>query len=403
MVPKNPDFVIVGAGIVGLTIARALAERKCGSVLILEKEEALGLHASGRNSGVLHTGIYYGADSLKARFCSEGARKMRAYAAEKGIPVLQTGKVIVAPTPESAAGIDELLSRAEANGARARKITPEELKKLEPEAHTCGAALFSPETAVIDSLKVLESLERELESRGVTILKSCPVVGLDAKERSLQTPKEKFGYGHLINTSGLHADRVAHWMGVGEKYGILPFKGIYYKLRPEAAARFRGAIYPVPNPAMPFLGVHITRTVHQEVILGPTAIPALGRENYGILKGLDLRDVPQILSDLLRMFAGNISGFRNLVREEIPHYARAGFLKSVQKLAPALQEKDVEPKGYKVGLRAQLVERKTLRLVMDFVVEDGPHSTHILNAVSPAFTASMAFAEMITDKIQNRA
>jgi len=399
---KNYDFVIVGAGIVGLTIARALAERHLGSILILEKESELGRHASGRNSGVLHTGIYYGTDTLKAKVCAEGARLLREYAAKHRISFFKNGKVIVATEPNAVGTIDELYHRGLANGARVEKITPAELHELEPEAHTYGAALFSPDTSVIDTHGVLAALKNEIESFGVDLKKNSPLLGIDGHSQIAKIKNEQFGYRHLINAAGLHADRIAHWMGVGERYHILPFKGIYRKLTPSAAQRFRGSIYPTPDLTMPFLGVHLTKTIHDEVLVGPTAIPALGRENYKLFDDLNVHDLPIIVSDLFVMVMKNQDGIRKLIKEETTKFLGSGLLKRVQKLAPSIKQEDILPQEAEVGIRAQLVDRSTKKLMMDFVLEEGKHSTHVLNAISPAFTASFAFAEIVVNQILTR-
>ncbi len=399
---KAFDVVVVGAGIVGLTIARAAAQRGSGSILVLEKEPALGCHASGRNSGVLHSGIYYPAQSMKAKVCAQGARRMYEYALAAGVSVRRTDKVIVAATPALAGQIDVLYARAQANGAQVEIIDSAQLRKIEPDAATCLRALYSPNTAVVDSVGVLEALRKEIISMGAQVIMPAGVCRVDASARTVWTAREEFGYGHLINAAGLNADRIAHQLGVGRHYRILPFKGIYRKLTATAAPRIRGSIYPVPNPAMPFLGVHLTRTVDDEVIVGPTAIPAFGRENYGLLDGLDCRDFPLIARDLLVMFLRNHDGFRSLVREELPKYLDSGFLKCIRTLAPSLNQGDVQPGIAKVGIRPQLVDARAMRLVMDFVMEDGPHSTHILNAISPAFTASLAFADLVLDHILSK-
>ena len=398
MSSKSYDFVVVGAGIVGLTIARALVLRRLGRVCLIEKEKKLGVHSSGRNSGVLHTGIYYPPGTLKARVCVSGAKRLFEYALEHGIPVKKTGKVIVATDPRNIPQIDVLHDRAIANGVRAEIIGPDQLKQIEPEAHTFGRALYSPDTAVIDSKKVLEKLEEEVLGLGVALDKESEALDFSIRQKTARTKKNTYAYGHLINAAGLQADKIAHAMGVGMNYRILPFKGIYRKLTPKAASRFKASIYPVPDLEMPFLGVHITRMIDNEVMLGPTAIPALGRENYGLLKGMDLRESPAMLMDLACMVARNTNGFAKMVREELMKYSPAAFLKCSQKLAPSLQAADILPSG-KTGIRAQLVETKSKKLVMDLVIEDGPDSTHVLNAISPAFTSSLSFADVVAERI----
>ena len=218
------DFLVVGGGIVGLTIAREIALRRLGRVTVLEKEGGVGYHSSGRNSGVLHAGIYYGSDTLKARVCSQGSRMMQAYAEERNIPVRRSGKVIVATSPATVPQIDALLQRARANGIRAERISPEELLRIEPCAATRSYALHSPDTAVIDSRAVLRELEEELKRLGVTVRLDSQVVSLAVNRQVVSTNQKELSYGFLINAAGLHADRIAHQMGSGLRYDILPFK-----------------------------------------------------------------------------------------------------------------------------------------------------------------------------------
>jgi L-2-hydroxyglutarate oxidase LhgO len=391
---RSHDFVVIGGGIVGLTVARELSRRKAGSICLLEKEPEFGLHASGRNSGVLHAGIYYSPDSLKARFCSRGAKAMMDYAEEQGIPMQRVGKVIVASTAEDVPTVKKLYERARANGIRADLVDERRLKEIEPEAKTCEIALYSPDTAIIDSKAVLKALEKEILSSRITMVKNTRALRI--RGRSIHVKDGPIAFGHLINAAGLHADRVAHAMGTGERYSILPFKGIYRKLRPEIASRFRGLIYPAPDLSVPFLGVHTLKTTAGEVMAGPTAIPAFGRENYGILSGID-GNSPRIALDLAALFLKNTGGFRKMMWQEVARYDARNFLKAVQALVPFLRQEDLLGVG-KIGLRAQLFDRKEKKLVMDFVIEDGPHSTHVLNAISPAFTSSTVFAEMVVDR-----
>lgn len=396
---KTYDFVVVGGGIVGLTVARHLRKLGLGRIAIFEKERELGCHSSGRNSGVLHSGIYYSSDSIKAKVCSSGALRMQEYAAERGIPVRKSGKLIVAPTERQVSQIDALYQRARANGIRIEKIDAKRIREIEPESTASyGCALYSPDTGVIDTKAVLYALEKELLSDGVDIIKAEEVMGVDAIGKALRTRSSEYGYGHLVNAAGLHADRVAHWMGVGKKYRIVPFKGVYRKLSPEMSAKFRGSIYPTPDLRIPFLGVHVTRTINDEVIVGPTAIPAFGRENYGVVSGWSPIESPVIGLSLLTMLARDSGGFRTLVWEEFGKYFFSNFLKAARCLAPGLKPEHFIA-SRKVGLRAQLVDTEKMTLEMDFVVEHGPSSTHILNAVSPAFTASFAFAEWVGEWI----
>jgi L-2-hydroxyglutarate oxidase LhgO len=391
------DFLVVGGGIVGLSVALELRRRGLGSVTLLEKEAALGLHASGRNSGVLHAGIYYATDSLKARLCAEGARRLREYATDRKLPLRTCGKVIVATSEQTAPQIDMLYRRALDNGVRVERISPDELRRIEPEAVTHGVALHSPDTAITDSRSILQSMSEDAATAGVRIERGVLVMQADDQAGVARTTAGPRPYGILVNCAGLHADRIAHDVGVGLEYSILPFRGMYRKLHAEAAARFRGLVYPAPDLRVPFLGVHITPTVHGDVILGPTALPALGRENYGWINGVRPREAVRMGWDLGRMLILNRHGFRRMVAEEAARYTKPGFLKDTRTLAPRLRGQDVT--GWsKVGIRAQLINRERMELVMDFVVEKGTRSVHVMNAVSPAFTSALPFAELVADR-----
>lgn len=395
---EHAAIVVCGAGVLGLTIARELAARGADDILILEKEPRPGLHASGRNSGVLHAGIYYAPGSARARTCLEGNRLMRAYCAERGLPLAECGKVIVAPDPAELPALEALHRRALANGSPAVLIDEKELAELEPGAVTSGRALHSPLTAVVDPRAVLASIARELTEGGrARIRYGCRVIGpagAACGTRTLTTALGPVSYGRLLNCAGAHADTLAHAFGLGRRWAMVPFKGLYRKLRPRRAALVRGNVYPVPDPRVPFLGVHFTRGVTGEVYIGPTATPALGRENYGLLRGLDA-EAPAVLWRCAQMLLGNPQ-FRALAREELRKYLPSRFFADCARLMRGLSPGDIEPCP-KVGIRPQLVDTVTRALVMDFLVEtDGP-AVHVLNAISPAFTSSMAFARMVCD------
>jgi L-2-hydroxyglutarate oxidase LhgO len=395
---KKYDFLIGGGGIVGLTVALEIARRRMGSVAVLEKETTLGMHASGRNSGVIHAGIYYTPGSLKANLCVSGAKRLWEYAEEKKLPHHRIGKVIVTTREEQLPVLDDLERRAKANGVRVEKVDEKGLAGIEPHARTVGRALYSPDTAVIDPKTVLKALAEDITALGGHVFFDTKILRIQADKRFIITNRDTFQYGHLINASGLEADCLAHQMGVGLQYRILPFKGAYKKISPESPAQFRGLVYPTPDPELPFLGVHITKNVYGEVFLGPTATPALGRENYAGLEKIDFLRLPANFWYLGSMFATNRNGFRNLVRSEISKYSAHGFFNEVKKLSPEIRAQDIITCD-KVGIRAQPFDCSTKQLVMDFLVEKGPASTHILNAVSPAFTSSLALAEHIVNGI----
>lgn len=393
---KTYDFVIVGGGIVGLSLARELAQRRVGRIAVLEKETTLGRHASGRNSGVVHAGIYYPPSSMKAQFCVKGHDLLLDYVRGEGLPVVDCGKVVIATREENIATLDLLFERAAKVGAPVQKISRQELKELEPAAGGFGHALWSPGTSVIHSGAVLERLSEQLKAAGVELLLGTQALQVNAEKSELKTSGGILKYGHLVNAAGVYADQVAHWFGVGQEYRILPFKGIYFKSTKAYEKKIKRLIYPAPDVRMPFLGVHVTLTVDGHVLFGPTAIPALGRENYSLLGGMDLLEVPAISWNLLKMLAANKAEFRSYVKSEISRYRPKNFYEEARTLVPDLQPQDIEG-FYKVGIRAQLLNLKTQMLEMDFVLRKEKNSLHVLNAISPAFTSAFAFAPALAD------
>lgn len=383
---------MVGGGIVGLALARELALRGRGEVVVLEKEPGLGRHASGRNSGVLHAGIYYSEGSLRARSCLAGNRLMRAYCRERGLPLQETGKVIVARDEGELPALEELRRRATANGARVEMVDEKALADIEPMARTAGRALFSRDTAVVDPAAVLGAIAADLAaSGGCRVVTGCRFLGL-AGPGVAATSLGRVAFRRFVNAAGAHCDTVARAFGLAAHYRLIPFKGIYRQLRAGRDYPVRGNIYPVPDVRNPFLGVHFTRGARGELTLGPTAIPALGRENYGLLRGLD-RGGPGILLADAALFLAN-PRFRQLALSEPRKYLPGAFDRDAARLVKRYQPADFE-RSAKVGIRAQLVDWRTKELVMDFVVEARDGSVHVLNPISPAFTASMEIARTL--------
>mgnify|MGYP001411139901 CR=1 FL=1 len=389
------DILIVGAGIIGLTIARELVRTGHGDIVIIEKEPELGVHASGRNSGVLHAGIYYSPDSMKAKSCLNGNFLMRAYCKEKGLPLLENGKVIVTRTAAELPVLDELFRRATANGAKVEMIDERQLAAIEPNARTVERALFSHYTAVVDPKAVLKSLRKDLEESGrVTFVMGCRLTGIKGSGVAV-TSRGEIRFNRFVNAAGAYCDKVAGFFGVAEKYRLIPFKGVYRLLRKDAPYTVNSSIYPVPDIRNPFLGVHFTRSVHGDVYLGPTAIPAFGRENYGILGGMDAEAFSIAREDLV-LFMTNRQ-FRSVALTEPAKYLPSVFFKDAARLVKELKREDVVPAS-KVGIRPQLVDWEKKELVMDFLVVAEGEGVHVLNPISPAFTSSMDLAQGIVER-----
>jgi len=402
MSPTHADVLIVGGGMVGLCLAHQLLARKiCKNITILDKELEIGLHSSGRNSGVLHAGLYYMPGTTKAKVCVAGAQRLRTWVTEQCLPLNPCGKVIVPTRQELDEQLDVLAERGAANGARVEFLDEHQLHELIPEARSAsGRALWSPNTAVVRPITVVKRLAEVLREQGVSILSKQSGWTVDPEQRKLQTADgANIAYGHLFNCAGLQADRVAHLFGIGRQYTLLPFKGLYWQLKQDCPIQPRCNLYPVPDLNVPFLGVHFTPSADssQVISIGPTANPAWGRENYYGLDGFEAGMTLQSLTILARQYLTNTGGFRRYVHDQAFLSLPPLLLQAAQQLIPTLQAKHLE-RSQKVGIRSQLFNRKTQQLEDDFLCLQGPGSTHVLNAISPAFTASFALADLILDQ-----
>lgn len=392
----NADFVVIGGGVIGISIARELKRRHADcSVILLEKETDVGLHASGRNSGVLHAGFYYSADSLKARFCRDGNRAMRRFCEDQKLALNACGKLVVARDAAELPQLDELKRRADVNGVPLQMVSAEEARVIEPRVRTHERALFSPTTATVDPREVMRALRAEAEKSGVRLCTDTAYRGRTGD--SLLTDQGAIGFGQLINAAGLYADRIARDFGFSQGYRILPFKGLYlYSSEPPHS--FRTNIYPVPDLRNPFLGVHVTVTVDGNAKLGPTAIPCFWREHYEGVRNFDAAEFGEIVGMELGLFVKAGFDFRGLAAQELRKYSRTTLASQAGELAEGIDVRDFRTWG-RPGIRAQLLNIKTRTLVMDFLVEKDDRSLHVLNAVSPAFTCALPFAEHICDRL----
>ncbi|MBS0180814.1 MAG: L-2-hydroxyglutarate oxidase [Nitrospira sp.] len=390
------DFLVIGGGVIGISIARELRRRRTDAlVLLIEKEPSCGAHASGRNSGVLHAGFYYSPDSLKAKFTRLGNERLTAYCEEKQIPLNKCGKLVVAKDAADLPSLDELFRRGQLNGIELQALTEAEAKSIEPRVRTYQRALFSPRTSTVSPLQVVNAMQYDALHEGIQIQCGTAYRGRDNKK--VWTNQDSIEAGYVVNAAGLYADKIAMDYGFSEKYRILPFKGLYlYSDEPPGAIRTN--IYPVPDLRNPFLGVHFTITADGKAKIGPTAIPALWRENYQGLGNFNLRELAEVASRGLGLLTGAGFDFRRLAMEEIAKYSRSKMVSLASVLAEGVVEHHYQTWG-RPGIRAQLLDITKKKLEMDFVLEGDHRSMHVLNAVSPAFTCSIPFASYVCDHI----
>lgn len=394
---KEYDYLIIGAGVIGLTISLELRKRYPDKLIaILEKEEDVAFHSSGRNSGVLHAGFYYTESSLKAKFTATGNKKMKEFCKEHNLKLNECGKVVIAKNKSEINTIYELYKRGLKNGVEVEIISKKELQNINKDIKTVDIALYSPSTASIDPKEIMYKLREVAENKKIEIFFNTSYK--THENRVVYTNNIDFKFKHMINSAGLYADKIAHDFDIAHDYILIPFKGIYLKYNGDSnIANIH--IYPVPNLKNPFLGVHFTKTVDNELNIGPTSMPAFWRENYHGVKNFNISEMIEILSQTSKLFILNSFGFRDLAFEEFKKYNPAFMIEEAESLLNNV-ENDFESKP--AGIRAQLLNKKTNELIMDFKVENAENSTHILNAISPAFTSSIPFAEYIVDIIENR-
>jgi (S)-2-hydroxyglutarate dehydrogenase len=392
-VTQSADLAVVGGGIVGLATALALTEAHPRlRLIVLEKEPQIAAHQTGHNSGVIHSGIYYKPGSLKARTCVEGARRMKQFCDTHGIKWEGCGKVIVATDEVELPRLSTIYERGQANGlAGLKMLSAEELREFEPNCRAVRA-IHVPETGIVDYVQVAGKMAELVQQRGGRILTGAGVSAIRRQGSGLvlETAQGAVAARHLVNCGGLHSDRVAGLTGVTPEVRIIPFRGEYYMIRAERRSIVRGLIYPVPDPEFPFLGVHFTRTIHGDVEAGPNAVLAFAREGYT----LGTVRPGEFLGTL------GYAGFWHMARrywrvgayEMYRSASKAAFVRSLQKLVPDIRSGDLERGG--AGVRAQAVAPDG-SLVDDFKISVTPGAVHVVNAPSPAATASLAIGRHV--------
>jgi (S)-2-hydroxyglutarate dehydrogenase len=390
------DFLVIGAGVIGVSIARELALRlPSAKIILIDKESSQAQHASGRNSGVLHAGFYYTADSLKARFSRDGNAALTEYCEKKGLPIRKCGKLVVAQTEKEVPVLDELMRRAEKNGVRLEKITERDARRIEPKVRTTDFALFSPTTSSVNPKLVVEQMVLDAVAAGIDCRFDVRYLGHD--KNRITTNSGSIDAGYVVNASGLYADKIAQEYGFSQDYYLLPFKGLYLYSNHRKGSLATN-IYPVPNLANPFLGVHFTVAVDGTIKIGPTAIPAFWREQYDGLDNFRFSEFSETVGHQLQLLVRSGFNFHRLAYEEMRKYYKPHMIRQSFLLADEFTEQSFGKWGVP-GIRAQLVKKETNTLVMDFVLEGDDRSMHVLNAVSPAFTCSIPFSAFVVDRI----
>ena len=392
---KIYDFIIVGGGIVGVSTALTLIkENPSKKILLLEKEKSFAHHQTGHNSGVIHAGVYYEPGSLKAEFCREGLKETIAFCNTHGIPYEQCGKLLVATNDIELQRMDKLFERCKANNIETEILSQEKLHEIEPNVFGIGAILVKS-TGIVDYTLITKKMSEQFESLGGEFLLNSKVTNLDENKERIQvvTSNETLNSKYLICCAGLMADRVAKLLDIKINFQIIPFRGEYFRLKEKHNSLVKHLIYPIPDPDLPFLGVHLTKMIDGTITVGPNAVLGFKREGYGMFN-FSLRDTIQFLS---------FKGFYKVVKKNLKSglcemknsIFKRGYLKEVQKYNPQIKLNDLVP--YPAGIRAQAVlEDGTL--VHDFLFAESERSIHVCNAPSPAATSAIPIGKYITEK-----
>ncbi len=398
MIDRQYDVVVVGGGIIGLATSMKLTQDFPNlKVAVLEKEEEVAQHQTGHNSGVIHAGIYYAPGSQKANFCSTGGKLLRDFCDEYGIAYDMCGKLIVATDDSEVPQLEELFKRGTENGAEdLRMVDQEEIKDIEP--YSAGVkAILSPNTGIVDYFEVSQAYGTRMRENGGDLLTNVEVISIENKDNLvyINTTSGTFAAKYVLNCAGLHADTVARMMGVDVGVKIVPFRGEYFSIIPEKEHMVKGLIYPVPNPNMPFLGVHFTRRINGSVEAGPNAVLAFAREGYK-KTDVNLKDTFETLSypGFWKMSA---KYWKVGMHEQYRSLVKGVFVKSLQKLMPEITGDDLGVPG--AGVRAQVIDANG-GLLQDFAIEASANAIHVLSAPSPGATSSITISEYIVDLAQ---
>jgi len=397
LVNKEYDQIIIGAGIVGISLGLALLERNPNrKVLIIDKEDKPGVHASGRNSGVLHAGFYYSPDSLKAKFCRLGNQELRKFCKENNLEILETGKVVVCQDKQDVVRLEELYRRGVANEVNIEILDSKDLEKIEPAAQTVDKFIWSPTTAVGNPKDVINKLAEKFTKSGGSFLFNTQVQLIEKDNEVLvKTKTGIYSAKSIINSAGAYAADLAKQVNVGTEYVCLPFLGAYKKSK-LLSINPKRLVYPVPNPVNPFLGVHTTITLNNEIKIGPTAFPVIGKEQYKLTDGFNLKELAEFFTSTTTLLKSDSVGLLSLAKEEALKLFTKPLLKRTRKLSSTLDSNNDWVK-YPSGIRAQIINTKTKVIEMDYIVESDKNVVHVLNAVSPGWTSAIPFAHWVVE------
>ena len=397
MINKEFDYIVIGAGIVGISLGLAILERSPEKkVLIIDKESKPGVHASGRNSGVLHAGFYYSPDSLKAKFCRLGNLELKNFCKENSIPILETGKVVVCQSKSDVSKLEDLFRRGVANGIDIEILDETELDKIEPAAKTIDKFIWSPTTAVGNPKLVISQLAEKFIKSGGKFQFNCSAKLVSANDQVLiETIYGTYSAASIINSAGAYAANLARQVNVGNQYACLPFLGAYKKSK-LVDSNPRRLVYPVPNPINPFLGVHTTNTLNGEIKIGPTAFPVIGKEQYKLSNGFNGSELLEFYKAAKALFKSDSVDLIGLAREEFVKLFTKPLLNKTNKLTNSLNSNKQWSK-YPAGIRAQIINLETKTIEMDYIVQSDKNVVHILNAVSPGWTSAIPFTRWVVE------
>jgi len=398
LVNKEYNQIIIGAGIVGISLGLALLERDPSrKVLIIDKEGKPGIHASGRNSGVLHAGFYYSPDSLKAKFCRLGNLELRKFCKENNLQILETGKVVVCQDKKDVARLEELYRRGVANEVNIEILDSKDLEKIEPAAQTVDKFIWSPTTAVGNPKDVIKKLADKFTKSGGIFSFNTQVQLIEKDNEVLVKSKTGiYSAKSIINSAGAYAADLAKQVNVGTEYVCLPFLGAYRKSK-LLSVNPKRLVYPVPNPVNPFLGVHTTITLNNEIKIGPTAFPVIGKEQYKLTDGFNLKELAEFFISTTALLKSDSVGLLSLAKEEALKLFTKPLLKRTRKLSNSLNSNANWVK-YPSGIRAQIINTKTKAIEMDYIVKTEKNAIHILNAVSPGWTSAIPFTRWVIEQ-----